>query len=238
MDKKIFNQRVADALLFKGYFIVGKLFSPRVGYFPLYPDSRKLFSIPSKLKLVATELAHVVSPMNADLVASREAAGIPFGVATALEADKGFLYLRKEPKGYITKSVIEGMYTPGQRVVIIDDAVSTTKDKKTAIDQLTAVGLRVVGVAVILDVAYDVMAAEQAWLRHSSTYVFSALVSWTDLMRYAAEKKFISQEFADIIIAWIADPFTWSNNPENWQHFKAIAAGEQNVIFDPSFQEL
>lgn len=238
MAQHQFNQRVADELLFRGYFIAGRLYSPRVGYFPLYPESRKVFSITSKLKLVAEELAKTITPMSADLVASREAAGIPFGVATALEAQKGFLYLRKEPKGYITNSVIEGVFEPGQRVVIVDDAVSRTHDKKTAIDQLSAAGLRVVGVSVLLDAAYGVTDAEQAWLRQNPQYQFTALVRWDDLMRYAAEKKFISQALADIVLAWIADPFRWGENPENWQRFKAVAAREPNVVFDPSFEEL
>ena len=53
MTSYTFNQRVADVLLFKGYFIAGHLYSPRVGYFPVYPESRRVFSITSKLKLVA-----------------------------------------------------------------------------------------------------------------------------------------------------------------------------------------
>ena len=176
--------------------------------------------------------------MHPDLVASREAAGIPFGVAAALEAKKGFLYLRKEPKGYITNSVIEGMFEPGQRVVIVDDAVSRTHDKRTAIDQLSAAGLQVVGVSVLIDAAYGVTDAEQAWLRQNPQYQFAALVRWGDLMRYAAEKKFISPALADIVLAWIADPFSWGENPENWQQFKAVAAREPNVVFDPSFKEI
>ena len=225
-------------LLFKGYFIAGHLYSPRVGYFPVYPESRRVFSITSKLELVAEELSKTIVPPNADLVASREAAGIPFGVATALEAQKGFLYLRKEPKQYIASRIIEGVFLPGQRVVIVDDAVSRTHDKKTAIDQLTAAGLQVVGVSVLLDAAYGVTDAEQAWLRQSSEYQFATLVRWDDLMRYAAEKKFISAALADIVVAWIADPFRWSEDAENWQRFKAVAAREPNVVFDPSFKEI
>ena len=130
MTSYTFNQPVADALLFKGYFLAGHLSSPRIGYFPFYPDSRRVFSITSKLALVADELAKTIMPMSVDLIASREAAGIPFGVATALAAKKDFLYLRKTPKGYGTNSVIEGIFQPGQRVVIVDDAASRMQDKK------------------------------------------------------------------------------------------------------------
>jgi len=63
-------------------------------------------------------------------------------------------------------------------------------------------------------------------------------VRWDDLMRYAAEKKFISAALADIVVAWIADPFRWSEDAENWQRFKAVAAREPNVVFDPSFKEI
>ena len=233
------NERVAKELLFKGYFIAGRLHSPRIGDFPFYPDNRILFSNTKKLKIVAEELARVISPLNVDLIASREAAGVPFGVATALELQSGFLYLRKEPKNYNVRKVIEGSYQPGQTVVIVDDAISTGGDKRKVVDDLEAVGLKVLGVVVAFDAHYGPKYAEtQQWLRAGNQYVFQALMTWPEIMDYAADNNFLSRELCDMVKEMINDPEVWQKSDKNWQQFKQIAAKEQNLIFDQSFRDI
>ena len=233
------NQRVIKELLFKGYFSAGKFKSPRINYFPLYPDNRLVFSRVKKLKVVAEELAKLIKPLKPDLIASREAAGGPFGVAVALKLNKNFLYLRKEPKGYNTKKVIEGDYRPGQRVMVVDDAISTSNDKKKIIEALESAGLKVIGVAVILDAFYGPKyRKKQLWLRQSKKYKFISLVTWPELMDYAAKQKFLGRELCDLIIEMLHDPFAWQSEASNWQKFKKLAAKEKNLIFNRSFKEL
>ena len=103
------NEIALNAVLFKGFFVAGKLKSPRIGEFPFYPDFRILFSRIEKLEIIGEELAKNILPLKPDLIASREAAGVPFGVATALRGKVNFLYLRKEPKGYNTHTMIESL---------------------------------------------------------------------------------------------------------------------------------
>ena len=233
------NQRVIKELLFKGYFSAGKFKSPRINYFPLYPDNRLVFSRVKKLKVVAEELAKLIKPLKPDLIASREAAGVPFGVAVALKLNKNFLYLRKEPKGYNTNNVIEGAYRPGQSVMVVDDAISTGNDKKKIIEVLESAGLKVIGVALALDAYYGPKyRRHQAWLRQSKKYKFIRLLTWPELMDYAAKQKFLGRELSDLIIEMLHDPAAWQAKPGNWQKFKKLAAKEKNLVFASSFKNI
>jgi len=233
------NKKVVESLLFKGIFTVGKLKSPRIGYFPLYPDSRKAFSQNKILQIIAKEMANEVKKISSDLIASREAAGIPYGVTVANLLKKDFLYLRKEPKGYNTKNVIEGVYKKGQSVVIVDDVMSTGGDKNKIVRELESIGLKVKGVVIILDAYYGPKYRKsQQWLRENKKYKFVTLATWPELMKHAAEKKFISKEFSDLIIEQIHDPYVWQKKSENWKKFKKIAGKERNLIFDKSFYKI
>lgn len=234
------NKKVAKLMLFKGYFIVGRFHSPRIGEFPLYPDNRLLFSQVKRLKVVAKELAKIIRPMKPDLIAAREAAGIPFGLAVALAINKNFLYLRKQPKGYNTNKIIEGGYQPGQRVVVVDDAMSTGKDKKIVIKVLEQAGLKVLGVVVVVDTHYGPKYREsQAWLRRGKKYKFKGLVTWPALMHFAADQKFLGRELCDMIAnEMIYDPLSWQKKPANWQRFKQLAKMEKNLIFAESFKKI
>ncbi|MBU0613395.1 hypothetical protein KKB10_05300 [Patescibacteria group bacterium] len=233
------NKKAANSLLFKEYFLACRLKSPRIGYFPLYPDNRKAFSKNEVLQVIAKEMAKEVRKLNPDLIASREAAGIPYGVSVANQLKKDFLYLRKEPKGYTTNSVIEGVYKNNQTVVIVDDAISRGGDKKEIVKVLEGVGLKVKGVVVILDAFYGSKYRKpQQWLRENKKYKFVALTTWPELMKYAAESNFISKELSELIIKQIDDPFAWQKNPANWKNFKKIAIKEKNLIFDKSFDKI
>jgi orotate phosphoribosyltransferase len=233
------NEKILKLSLFKNHFVAGKMNSPRVGLFPFLADSRKIFSNIAILEVVAEELAKVIESWDTELIASQEAAGIPFGVAVALKSKNNFLYLRKEPKGYQTNNLIEGDFKPGQRVVIIDDFISKGSGKKKCVEILEAAGLQVVGVAVYNDTHYGPKyLEEQKWLRENKRYRFVSLITWPELMDYAASQKFFGQDFCEIIKAWLDDPLAWQEKPENWQKFKMLALKEKNLNFHPSFNKI
>ncbi len=233
------NDRIGKILLFKGYFSAGKLTSPRIGDFPFYIDNRKIFSQIEKLEVAGEELAKIIEPMKPDLIAAQEAAGIPFGLAAALKLKKDFLYLRKAPKNYNTTSLIEGGYRPGQRVVIVDDAISTGGGKKDNVEILEKAGLEVAGVAVFLDAFYgQKYREEQAWLRENKKYKFASLGTWPEIMDYAAEQKFLGRKLCDVVKEFLNDPLEWQKSEANWKKFKELAAAETNLIFTENFKDI
>ena len=233
------NKKIAKLLLFKGYFTVGKLKSPRIKYFPLYTDSRKVFSQYKKMEIVTDELARLIKPFKPDLIVSREAAGIPFGVLVAAKLKKNFLYLRKKVKEYNVKNIIEGVYKPGQKVMVVDDAMSTGNDKKKIVKTLEKVDLKVLGIALLLDSFYGPKYRQpQMWLRKNKKYKYIYLVTWPGLMDFAAKQKFLSRKLCDLIIEQLYDPLAWQKKPSNWKKFKELAKKEKNLIFDKSFKDI
>jgi orotate phosphoribosyltransferase len=238
MDKSKLNKKAAAALLLKGYFTAGKVWSPRSKFMPIYPNHRIFFSHPDRMKVLAEEIAKAIKPMKVDLVASREAAGVPFGVAAALKLNKGFLYLRKEPKDYSLKSIILGDHKAGQKVVIVDDGMARGGDKNKAKELLEKSGLKVVGVVVIFDAFYQKYFKKQKWLREGKKYKLVSLVRWPDLMKFAAQSKFLGAELCEMIAVYSRDPLAWQKKKSNWKRFKELAAKEKNLIFHESFKDI
>ncbi|MFC1663441.1 orotate phosphoribosyltransferase [Patescibacteria group bacterium] len=230
------NARVAKALMLKNMYIAGRFRSPRIDYFPFYSDLRIAFSHNQVLKICASEIAKAIKKYNFDIIASREAAGVPFGVAVALRLNKDFLYLRKEAKGYNVNRVIEGDFKKGQRIFIVDDAMSTGGDKKSIVNTLEKAGLKVIGIALVLDAYYGPRyRRSQKWLRRNKKYKYIKMLTWPELMNYAAKSGFMSDELAKLLKKMIYDPRAWQKKESNWQQFKKLAAKEKNIIYDESF---
>ena len=82
---------------------------------------------------------------------SRTYAALPIAAAVSLQNEKPFIYPRKETKEYGTRAQIEGEYSAGERVVVLDDLATTGGSKFEAVEKLSAAGLVVEDVAVLID---------------------------------------------------------------------------------------
>jgi len=118
---------------------------------PIYIDLRLLVSDPATLRMVARAYTHMLRHLQFDRIAAIPYAGLPIGTAVALEAGRPLIYPRKEVKGHGTQRAIEGKFEPGERVVVLDDVITTGGSKLTAIEPLEAAGLKVQDVVVLLD---------------------------------------------------------------------------------------
>lgn len=118
---------------------------------PIYIDLRRLVSYPAIMRLVAREYAKVLRCYRFDRIAGLPYAALPIASAISNEMNVPLIYPRREAKSYGTKAAIEGEYRKGDRVVIIDDLVSTGETKVEAIDKLKAAGLEIVAIVVLVD---------------------------------------------------------------------------------------
>lgn len=118
---------------------------------PIYIDLRRLVTYPTIMRLVAREYARVLRRYRFDRIAGLPYAALPIASAISAEMNVPLIYPRKEAKAYGTKVAIEGEYNKGDRVLIIDDLVSTGETKVEAIDKLKAAGLEVVAIVVLVD---------------------------------------------------------------------------------------
>jgi uridine monophosphate synthetase len=142
---------LADSLLEAGCIKFGE-FTLKSGLIsPIYIDLRRIISHPRLLKQVGAAYLPILRVLQFDRLAGLPYAAIPIATAISLAGDYAMIYPRKEIKQYGTKAEIEGEYHPGETIVVIDDLATTGGSKFEAIEKLTAAGMKVRDVVVLID---------------------------------------------------------------------------------------
>ena len=118
---------------------------------PFYIDLRRVGSSPELLRLTARAYAAMVSDLRFDRVAGIPIAGLPLATAFTLEARKPLIIPRMEKKAHGTGNSIEGEWYPGERVLLLDDLITTGGAKLEAAELLRSQGLVVEDLVVILE---------------------------------------------------------------------------------------
>ena len=118
---------------------------------PFYIDLRPLVSEPQTLKLLAEALAERLKDFRFDLITGIPYAALPIGVAVSLHTDIPLVYARREAHASGTRKKVEGKFEIGQRVLVIDDVITTGASKLEAWEPLQDVGLEVRDVLVVID---------------------------------------------------------------------------------------
>lgn len=122
---------------------------------PYYIDLRLVPSHPGAFEKIADIYVAMVHEMiginNLDRVAGIPTAGIPFSSVLSYRLKKPFLYMRKEEKAHGMGKRVEGLLLPGDRVLLVDDLVTTGKSLLEATEKLKAEGAIVTDALVLLD---------------------------------------------------------------------------------------
>ena len=118
---------------------------------PIYIDLRLLVSEPQLLSAVADSYAGILDALPADRIAGVPYAALPIGTAVSLASGVPMIYPRKEVKNYGLQRGIEGAWTAGESVVIIEDLVTSGGSTRTTVDRLREAGLTVSHAIVLID---------------------------------------------------------------------------------------
>ena len=118
---------------------------------PFYIDLRVVISFPDVLETIGKLMAAEIARCGADRIAGIPYAGLPLAVAASLAARVPLIYPRREEKGYGMRRRIEGLFDPGDRVVLIDDIVTDGASKFEAIQPLEEAGLVVKDLVILID---------------------------------------------------------------------------------------
>ncbi len=118
---------------------------------PIYIDLRLLVSAPRILARAAQEYARILAGLPWDRIAGVPYAALPIGTAVALAGDAPLIYPRKEAKEYGLAKAIEGAWQPGERVVIIEDLITSGGSTLRTAERLRAAGLEVTDAIVLID---------------------------------------------------------------------------------------
>jgi len=117
---------------------------------PFYIDKYLFETQPELLRDIARLLAREVPPGTMRL-AGPALGGVPLATAVALETGLPFVIVRPEPKDHGTARVIEGQLSPGDRVVVLEDVVTTGAQAVRAARAIEAAGGRVILVFAVVD---------------------------------------------------------------------------------------
>jgi uridine monophosphate synthetase len=118
---------------------------------PHYLDLRQIISSPALLAGVAEAFELLLRPLAFDRIAAIPVAAVPLAAAASLRLGKPFIYPRITAKDHGTGNSIEGFFEAGERVVLLDDVISSARSKLEAIAILEAAGLEVSDLVVLVD---------------------------------------------------------------------------------------
>ena len=174
---------------------------------PIYCDNRKVLSFPYIRDFIKSELCNAIFEQfpEAEVLAGVATAGIAWGAMAADQLKLPFIYVRPQPKEHGLKNQIEGVVEEGQRVVVVEDLVSTGKSSLQVVEILRGSGLKVIGMVSIFNYGFD--EAEQALKIAGITY--ESLTSYSSLIELAVEKNIISQETEQLLQNWRRHPDGW-----------------------------
>ncbi len=198
-SKKLPSQlhSLADGLLKAGCVKFGE-FKLKSGLIsPIYLDLRQLVGYPEILAQVAQAYLPLLAELQFDRLAALPYAALPIGTAVSLLGGWPMIYPRKEIKEYGTRAEIEGVYQPGERVVVIDDLATTGGSKFEALDKLGAVGLVAKDIVVLIDrQSGAAQALEQQGCTLHAVFTLSQLLAyWDDSRQVNAEMILAARQF-------------------------------------------
>ncbi|MFD2522534.1 orotate phosphoribosyltransferase [Emticicia soli] len=174
---------------------------------PIYCDNRVTLSYPEARTFIKKSLAKAIKKHfpDAELIAGVATAGIPQGALVAEALGLPFAYVRPKPKEHGMGNQIEGRIEKGQKVVVIEDLISTGGSSLKAVDALRDAGIEVVGMVAIFTYGFKVADTNFA----DKQVPLVTLSNYNALIDEAIKQDYISAESLDSLKKWRRKPETW-----------------------------
>lgn len=177
---------------------------------PIYCDNRKVLSFPYVRDFIKSELCNVIFEQfpQAEALAGVATAGIPWSAMAADQLKLPLMYVRPKPKEHGLGNQIEGSFTKGQRVLVVEDLISTGKSSLQVVDVLKAAGVEIVGMVSIFNYGFDqaVKAFEAAGV------VTKSLTNYPTMIELAVEKGQVGASEKALLMEWSKDPAAWTGS--------------------------
>lgn len=175
---------------------------------PIYCDNRLSLSFPSVRTFVKNSLTALVKSKfsRAEAIAGVATAGIPQGALVAEELGLPFIYIRSKSKSHGMGNQIEGLVKEGQKVVLIEDLVSTGGSSLLAAEAVKASNMEVMGMAAIFTYGFPV--AEENFSKHQID--LWCLSDYNALIELAKENGHINEDTLNTLRNWREDPSNWN----------------------------
>ncbi|MBC2290991.1 orotate phosphoribosyltransferase [Listeria welshimeri] len=174
---------------------------------PIYCDNRLTLGFPKVRQFIAESLAEKIKETfgEVDVVAGTATAGIPHAAWVSDLLDLPMVYVRSKAKEHGKGNQIEGLIAKGQKVVVIEDLISTGGSSLKAVEALEGAGAEVLGIAAIFTYGLD---KGKKLLAESNTKLIT-LTNYDELIEVALNKDYVTAED-------MATLKEWKKSPENW----------------------
>jgi orotate phosphoribosyltransferase len=174
---------------------------------PIYCDNRKTLSFPEVRSFIRDSFAGMVSQIypQAEMIAGVATGAIAHGALVADKMNLPFIYVRSGAKEHGLGNQIEGFYEKGQKVVVIEDLISTGGSSLSAVKALREAGCDVLGMVAIF--TYEFQKASDAFSAENCT--LHTLSSYSFLIEAAVASGYIGQSEVETLKKWRIDPASW-----------------------------
>ncbi len=178
------------------------------GWFsPIYCDNRKTLSYPKVRTFIKVELARTILELYPDVevIAGVATGAIAQAAMVADELGLPFVYVRSSPKDHGLENLIEGDLRPRQKVVVIEDLISTGGSSLKAVEAIRKDGCEVLGMVAIF--TYSLPIAEDKF--KNARVKLSALCHYEAVLLEALATNYISENDMKTLKEWRENPSIW-----------------------------
>lgn len=174
---------------------------------PIYTDNRKTLSFPDVRTFVKIELSRLIAEKfeEFDVIAGVATGAIAQGAMIADELGMPYVYIRSASKDHGMGNLIEGDIKPGQKVVVVEDLISTGGSSLKAVEAVRQAGCEVVGMVAIF--TYGFPLAEEKFKEAGVTLY--TLSNYNAVLEAAAETGYINSEDIETLKVWRENPSQW-----------------------------
>ncbi len=174
---------------------------------PIYCDNRKTLSYPQLRTFIKVELARLILEMYPDVevIAGVATGAIAQGALVADALGLPFVYIRPTPKDHGLENMIEGDLRPKQKVVVIEDLISTGGSSLKAVEAIRNDGSEVLGMLAIFTYGFPV--AEQKF--KAAKVKLTTLCNYDGVLAEALATKYITADDIKTLQEWRKNPAIW-----------------------------
>ncbi len=174
---------------------------------PIYCDNRTLISLTKERAEIVNGFLFLINSfkLNFDVVAGTSTAGIPWAAWLADKLAKPLVYVRAEAKGHGKGNQVEGQIKPGQKVLLIEDLVSTGGSSIKCVEALKEAKTQLVACLAIF--TYQMKAAINAF--NAAGVTLHTLSDFHTLISVAGDLKLVNEKDRAVALEWNEDPQGW-----------------------------
>ena len=180
---------------------------------PIYCDNRKILSYPEIRSIIKVEMCRMIleNYPEADAIAGVATGAIAMGALVADTLNKPYVYVRSAPKDHGLENLIEGNLKPGQKVVVIEDLISTGGSSLKAVEAIRKAGCEVVGMVAIFTYQFP-LAVENF---QKAGVELLTVSNYSAMLEAAVETNYIQESDLEALKEWRKDPANWVPNTKN-----------------------